>query len=285
MDRVAVVFGGGGIVGLAWELGVVEGLSEGGFDPAAARSIIGTSAGSIVGALLSSRVSMSELTVRGMALAPELMGLMQAVDRPSADEIFGIWRDAGMTPNQDDRARIGRLAMTAPTASEDAYVDLLGRLLALSYWPRGLIVTGVDAEDGAFATWTAQSGVPVARAVAASCALPAVFPPVTIEGRRYIDGGVRSPVSADLAAGCDLVVVIAPDASDAMRACLERDGVPVQASGGRIDAILPDAEGQAVIGPDYMDIGRVDDAFAAGVREGLIVGPMLAGQTIVRDTE
>jgi NTE family protein len=213
------------------------------------------------------------------------MGLMQAVDRPSADEIFGIWRDAGMTPNQDDRARIGRLAMTAPTASEDAYVDLLGRLLALSYWPRGLIVTGVDAEDGAFATWTAQSGVPVARAVAASCALPAVFPPVTIEGRRYIDGGVRSPVSADLAAGCDLVVVIAPDASDAMRACLERDGVPVQASGGRIDAILPDAEGQAVIGPDYMDIGRVDDAFAAGVREGLIVGPMLAGQTIVRDTE
>ena len=68
----------------------------------------------------------------------------------------------------------------------------------------------VDAETGEERVLDRTSGVGLVEAVAASCAVPAVWPPVTIDGRRYIDGGVRSGSNADLAADADTVVVLAP---------------------------------------------------------------------------
>jgi NTE family protein len=76
-------------------------------------------------------------------------------------------------------------------------------------------VPAVDAHTGELVTFTRDSGVELADAVAASCAVPGVWPPVTIDGHRYMDGGIRSVTNADLAAGCDRVLVITPALADA----------------------------------------------------------------------
>ena len=73
----------------------------------------------------------------------------------------------------------------------------MATLLPGDAWPPGLAVATVAIDDGEFVIWSERSGVPLSRAVAASCAGPGVFPPVEIDGRRYIDGGMRSPTNAD----------------------------------------------------------------------------------------
>jgi NTE family protein len=83
--------------------------------------------------------------------------------------------------------------------------------LPVPTWPAGrLLIPAVDAESGEVAVFDRGSGVDLTDAVTASCAVPGVWPPVTIGGRRYIDGGVRSGTNADLATGCDLVLVVTP---------------------------------------------------------------------------
>ncbi len=264
----AVVLGGGGIVGIAWELGVLEGLRAEGVEPADADLVVGTSAGAIVGALLGSGVSLRTVPDRAADLAPELMELVAPIDQATVEQIFGIWREAGMTPEPPQRAGIGALALDAPTGTEAAYVGAFERLLGVDRWSPGLTVTAVDVSDGAFASWDADAGVELTRAVAASAALPGVFPPVTVLGRRYMDGGVRSGTNADLAAGHDPVIVIAPDGSDELRAIVDRETAAIRAGGGRLLLVVPDPDAAAAIGPDLMDIGRVDEAFAAGERQG-----------------
>ncbi len=76
--------------------------------------------------------------------------------------------------------------------------------------PRRLKVTAVDAESGAFHVFDGSDGVSLRDAVAASCAVPGVYPPVPIGGRSYIDGGARSGTNADLAADCERVLALAP---------------------------------------------------------------------------
>ena len=75
---------------------------------------------------------------------------------------------------------------------------------------RRLLITAVDAVTGEFTAFNAASGVSLVDAVGASCAVPGVWPPVTMAGRRWIDGGIRSPANADLAAECERIVVLAP---------------------------------------------------------------------------
>jgi NTE family protein len=78
-----------------------------------------------------------------------------------------------------------------------------------------MLLPAVDAVTGELMVFTRDSGVELVDAVAASCAVPGVWPPVTIGGRRYIDGGVRSGTNADLAAGADRVLIITPTLPDA----------------------------------------------------------------------
>lgn len=78
-------------------------------------------------------------------------------------------------------------------------------------WPeRPLVLTAVDAATGELETFTAAGDVALVDAVAASCAVPGIWPAVTIGERRFIDGGVRSSTNVDLAAGCDRILVLLP---------------------------------------------------------------------------
>jgi len=117
---------------------------------------------------------------------------------------------AESTGEQDARARIGVLALrTPPPATEDERLALVRTRLGCERWPNApMLVTAVDAADGAFVTFDADSGVDLTRAVAASCAVPTVWPPMIINGRGYLDGGVRSSCNADLATGHDRVLIV-----------------------------------------------------------------------------
>ena len=114
------------------------------------------------------------------------------------------------------RARIGHWALAAPTMPEAARRKVIEARLPASDWPAtALKVTAVDARTGQFVVFDATGEASLVDAVGASCAVPGVWPPVTIGGRRFVDGGVRSVANADLAAGYERVVIVAPVAQGA----------------------------------------------------------------------
>jgi NTE family protein len=208
----ALVLGGGGPVGVAWEIGLLAGLLDAGVDLRDAGLIVGTSAGSIVGAQLAHGRDAREMVASVEAGPPP--GRRPAAAAPPPDaaataEVFRLWGSFDeMAP--EACAAIGRAALTARTMPEDEWIDGID---APSAWPATpLIAVAVECETGAIRAIDAAQGVDLRRAIAASCAVPGLFPPVTIEGKRYMDGGVRSGTSADLALriGPDAVLIVAP---------------------------------------------------------------------------
>ncbi len=268
MARVTLVLGGGGLVGIGWELGVVEGLREGGVDLHDADMTIGTSAGSIVGAVLEAGMSISELPERAAEVGPELQALTETVDRARVEAVSELWQAAGMRPTAAQRAEIAALGAGAPTASAEQYLDVMNRLLPVSEWPRGLIVTAVRVEDGELLAWDSSSGVPIASAIAASCAVPGVFPPVPLDGHRYVDGGIRSPSNLDLAAGTDIALLVVPSDRQSLGPALVEESAEIVGRGGRVVEILPEGPGMDAIGPNLMDMERVLGAAMAGYEQG-----------------
>jgi NTE family protein len=82
-------------------------------------------------------------------------------------------------------------------------------------WPaRDLRIPAVEAATGEEVIFTRDSGVALLDAVAASCAVPGIWPPVSIDDRRYIDGGVRSSTNVDLASDADHILLISPTIPD-----------------------------------------------------------------------
>ncbi|PZM97546.1 MAG: patatin [Actinobacteria bacterium] len=269
--RRALVLGGGGITGIAWEIGVLAGLRDAGVDLAAADVIIGTSAGSVVGALVATVDLDHAVSLVRTAAGQELSF---PVDMSLLAQAFGILADTSLAPDEA-RARLGALALSAPVGDEHVQVDRFAEFLPVHEWPAQprLVITAVDADTGEPLAWDDADGVPLIRAVAASCAVPCVFPPVTINGRRYIDGGVRSVTNADLASGVDAAVVIAP-VSGAFRHAPEAELRAL----GEIPALLigTDEAAQEVIGPDVLDLSRARAALNAGMTQGETVAEQVA---------
>ncbi len=202
-----MVLGGGGVTGVAWETGLLWGLAETGLDLSAADLIVGTSAGSTVAAQITSGAGLDELFE---AQLRDASGEIAARMSPAALLRFLA---AAAWPGDRQRARswLGRAALRAETVPEAERRAVIEQRLPSHDWPRQrLFIPAVDAETGAVSVFDNDGGVPLVDAVAASCAVPLVWPPVTINGRRYVDGGVRSATNVDLAANCERLVVIAP---------------------------------------------------------------------------
>lgn len=208
----ALVLGGGGLAGIAWELGLLHALTEGGVDLAAADLVVGTSAGSVVGTLLRCGGDLASLYAAQLEPAPE----ERAVAFDATAMLTSIGRAIeGATGPQDARARVGGWAATASSVPEQERLQIIASRLPSTEWPDGrLVVTAVDVEDGELLALDRESGVPLVRAIAASCAVPGVWPPVSLSGpfagRRCMDGGLRSITNADLARGQDRVLVVTP---------------------------------------------------------------------------
>jgi NTE family protein len=259
----ALVLGAGGITGVAWLLGMLSGLRELGIDLTDAELVVGTSAGAVVGAQVATGVDPQEryaaqLEPPGREVAAALgTGAMLRLALAAA---------AGGRDPQRVRARIGRFALRAPTGPGVDRIAVIGRRLPVHEWPeRALRLTAVDAHTGELVVLDGQAGVPLVEAVAASCAVPGVWPPVSTGGRMLVDGGLRSPANADLAAGCDRVVVLAPT----VRALGPMVGVGPQvaelrAGGAQVALVSPDAGALAAIGRNVLDPARRAAAARAG---------------------
>ena len=288
MTTRALVLGGGGPVGIAWESGLIAGLAQGGVDLGQADFIMGTSAGSFVGARLAfgeAAATLADPILAEPPPAPRPEGQAKPTGgAPPADLSVLVKMmaeaQAGVRDPQEVRAEIGAFALAAQAPDEATFIQSFGRSfsgLPDDAWPaRGYACSAVDALTGEFKMWTRESGVGVTRAVASSCAVPGIYPPVTIDGRRYIDGGMRSTINADQAVGHDLVVVVqvrggatAGDAAEAMAARVEAELDVLRKDGAKVVLIGPDAGSQAAMGLNLMDFRKRGDAARAGLAQGL----------------
>lgn len=291
-----LVIGCGGPVGFTWTVAALAALEETlDWDPRTADVLVGTSAGAEIVAALGSGHSADDL----------LAALEQ---RPEADGVLTrhLAHDSG-TP---------RLPKPAPAALGLTVAALRGRTSAYS-GVAGLLPTGrgdagwlrdygdaLAGPDGWVehpATWIvaadARTGKRVAfgsdraprtslgEAVAASWAIPGIFPPVEIHGRRYLDGGAVSPTSADLLAthGLDEVVVVAPMTTRGgvpgtglsrvermlrrqMTAQLDKEHRALTDHGVRVVRIEPGADDLAAMGFNFMDVRRREATLATALR-------------------
>lgn len=260
-DGRALVLGAGGVTGIAWEVGVLAGLAAAGMDLRSADVVVGTSAGSVVGAQTRSEVSWPELYAA-------------QADHPGSEISARIgvavmlrlgWAWVRYRDEQQARARIGRMALAARTAPEATRREVIAARLPLLDWPgQRLLITAVDAASGEFQVFDSTSGVALADAVAASCAVPLVWPPVTIGARRFIDGGMRSPANVDLAADCARIVVIAPLTQGARRSASVARQVAALSGQARVLTVVPDQAARAAMGRNPLDPRRRAPAARAG---------------------
>ena len=282
----ALVLGGGGPVGIAWESGLIAGLAQGGVDLGAADFILGTSAGSFVGARLALGDPASDLATPILAEAdrprqPPAKTGEKPRPAPDLTPLMRMMQEArsGARPAQEVRADIGAFALAAETVDEAAFIASFGRSfagLAEDAWPaRGFACTAVDALTGAFQLWTKDSGVGVTRAVASSCSVPGVYPPVTLKGRRYIAGGIPPSPNADMAKGHGRVAPVqvrgcgtAGPAAEAMARQLEDEIAVLTSSGAEVVLIAPAAGSAAAMGVNLMNFARRPDAARAGLEQG-----------------
>lgn len=291
----ALVLGGGGPVGVAWELGLATGLREGGVDLSIADRVVGTSAGSIAGALLLSgedigalvgeveSVFSSATDETGAAdIAPEQLGGFMEL-------MFNADHSGDPHKAMDLHLEAGRLALGATTIPEESFIATIGAVLGGRPWPSAFACTAVDTSTAEFRVWDIASGVPLERAIASSCSVPGIYPPITIGGARYMDGGVRSALNADLATGYEVAVVVSvmplelPPGIDDPRigGFLESMGAEIhrlQANGVAVETIVPDLEFLTVsqFGMALMDFGQVAAAAQAGLNLGRAEAERLA---------
>ena len=259
----ALVLGGGGVTGIAWETGVLLGLRDEGLDLVGVDLTIGTSAGAAVGAQLLSGTDLDELLAR--QLEPEHHEIAAELDLDLLMQVFGELADGPVDAPR--LARVGAHALAADTVPEPLRRAVVEHRLPSHEWPAApLRLTAVDVVTGGFEVFDAGSGVGLVDAVTASCAVPGIWPPVTIGSRRFMDGGVRSPTNADLAAGHDEVVVLAPLAGPTE--ALVRAEVDELRRDAAVALVPADEASVTAMGPERARSGQARPSAEAGRRQG-----------------
>jgi NTE family protein len=292
----AVVLGGGGPVGIGWEAGLLVGLKEAGVDAALADAVVGTSAGSVVGFTLASGGDLTQAVsligaagVDDTAAEPPVTAGADAAG--GLEALMASLAEAARHPERAEgvRARLGSLALGTTTITEEQWLGMFASFAGQA-WPAGFSCTAVDTATGTFRVWDGDAGVEPQQAIASSCAVPAIFPPVTIGGTRWMDGGVRDMLNVDVAAGHEAVLVVSCTLLDlpegfstpVMEAVFSatRASVGTLRDGGtRVEVVVPGAEMLEISGwgLNLMDFTRAAAAYQAGRRQGVEEASRIAG--------
>jgi NTE family protein len=271
----ALVLGGGGVAGVAWELGMLDALAVAGVDLTTAGRVVGTSAGSVVGAQVCSGESLASLCDRQMVADSDSRELAVDLNLDGLIEMFAKCFE-GNPGEQEVRARLGAVALAAPTVAESVRRDVIASRLSSHVWSdRELLITTVDAFSGEFVVLDRNSGVAIVDAVGASCAVPGVWPPVTIGDSRFVDGGMRTTANADLASGCDVVVILAPFAGGFGRTVHE-EAAELRSSGATVEVIEADAVSLVAFGANPLDPSTRAPSLLEGRRQGSLEAERIA---------
>lgn len=300
--RRGLVLGAGGILGSAWMIGALRAYQERtGDDVRSFDLIVGTSAGSVVSTLLSVGVDIDTMaeSERGR----------YAPGAPVLD-----YRELGASLPLPPRMRMGSprllttgvlhphrltpmvaLAALLPQGRGDlaAIGDLVGeaaaaRPVGANRWPAPLRIVAMDFDSGQRVLFGSDDApkAPLAKAVMASCAIPGWYAPVSVEGRRFVDGGTRSPTSLDLCvdAGLDEILVLAPACAfdydhphrpvavverQLRRAATRRLAAEIalaEATGARVRVLCPGPADLVAIGGNVMDLARRTTVFETSLR-------------------
>ncbi|OPG07332.1 patatin-like phospholipase family protein [Microbispora sp. GKU 823] len=262
LDR-ALVLGAGGLIGMAWMAGLACGLRRAGVDLGEADLIVGTSAGAITAALLATGQDPDRLAT---PVRPADSGSTPPqVDGRRLGEAFAVLAGAASNPDEA-RRRVGQIALAAETGPEQAHIARMRAMTGADQWPdRQLLITALDAETGEQEVFDRASGAPLPSAVAASTAFPGIYPPITINGRRYMDGSLRSATNAGLAAGARTLVVIDPQAHLFPRELLHQELAVAGAQ--TVVTLEPDPESVRAFGSDLNDRTAWEPAYQAGLRQ------------------
>jgi NTE family protein len=296
VHNVALVLGGGGAAGQAWQIGVIAGLAEAGLDlTEAADLVVGTSSGSTTAAWVRSGIPAAELLAS--VLSPPVRPVGQRRELPPSLPMATVFErmraiGAAATSAADLRRAMGAFGLESdsilgPAAAGQRRAMVAARLPRPEWPDRPMIVVAVDAHTGELAAFDRDSGVDLVDAVTASTALPG-GPTHSINGTRYVNGGVRSGENADLASGFANVVVLSPFGGR-NRTPPERGAAPagqfeglrrfpgtdlpsqveaLRKQGSHVEVITPDADSRAAMGTNQMDLATRIPAARAGFAQG-----------------
>lgn len=271
----ALVLGGGGLAGIAWETGVLAGIAD--ESPQTADALVnsdvllGTSAGSAVAAQIASGTDLDELYTRQIAAQSHEIDPAVTIDDLTAVFLGALGEPGG---ELDRLRRIGEIALAAQTVPERVRREVIAHRLPSHDWPdRDLRITAIDTGTGERVVFTAASGVGLVDAVAASCAVPGVWPPVTIGAATFMDGGVASTVNMAVVADCAAAVVLVPAGERAPSPFGAGTAAEIGAFAGRACAVFADDDALAAFGPNPLDPQCRRPSAIAGREQGRRVAP------------
>jgi NTE family protein len=290
-----LVLGGGGILGEAWMSSLLAGLAEAtAFDPLRCDGYVGTSAGSIVAAALVAgidpRSRLGELpeqpATAGAEVASTLLARALRAGATASVGALGSLATAGLRSSEAAGALLRRTALSRVRTGRRSLADLTREVERWrAEWDGRLLISAVDLDSGR-RVMLGDAGAPsasVATAVEASCAIPGVFRPVEIEGRRYVDGGVWSPTNMDRAPAGNGTRVLCLNPTAFLRPTREApygwlgpfarsraaiEALVLERRGARVATVSPDASSVAAIGPSLMDGRRRSAVIQAGLSQG-----------------
>jgi len=305
--RRGLVLGGGGVLGAAWMVGALQALQdEVGVDVREFETFVGTSAGSILAALLGAGVSVADLVNHQQGDHAE-SGLLAGFEFDYAEATGGD-RPTLARPGLGSRELLIRnarqLHQLPPTAVLSAFLpegrgnlDAVGALVS-HVVPQGWVardgvtVVALDYDSGKRVAFGRPGVLPVslAEAVMASCAIPGWYQPVRIGEHRYIDGGAWSSTNLDLLAGqgLDEVFVLAPQASFDSDAPTQwatrlerqwrnrvtrrvlREATTVHRHGTEVTILGPGHEDLEAMGGNLMDLSRRPSVIETSLRTSAV---------------
>ena len=275
--RVALVLGGGGVSGIAWLVGVMAGLTRRGLRIPPSCRVVGTSAGSVVGAELAHGVSPEVLYERQFGPTDERFREYSQRDADAKNQLL-MTRVGGNL--QAARRRIGAFALRSVTPDLQTRRAIIQARLTHSHWPdTPLDLCAMDAGTAATVVLNRASDISLVDAVMASCAVPGVWPVVPFGDMQLMDGGLRSMTNADLALESEYVLVLAPlgdSAGNPVSGHLRRELEDLRGAGVVVQAIVPDERSVEAIGDNVLDPARRGRSAQAGLEQGLQIGPSLA---------
>jgi NTE family protein len=278
-------------------MAVLAGLSDAsGFDVRDCESFVGTSAGSIVAAVLVAgiepRARLGQLpeqppipagaTALGAGLPGRALQIALGAGRTVAAPVAAL----GLRSTEIAGALMRRAALSRVPAGRRSLAGLGTELeRAGARWDGRLRVAAVDAGSGRRVMFGAPGApkAPVAKAVEASCAIPGVFRPVDIDGRGYVDGGVWSPTNMDAAPASRGSHVLCLNPTGSMRSTfampygalglLSRSLAAIEAlalerRGASVTTVSPDEGSLEAIGPNLMDRRPRSRVIGAGLAQG-----------------
>lgn len=270
INEKALVLGGGGITGIAWESGVLAGLIDSGILVNHADKILGSSAGSYVGSILANGQNMK-------TYYEQLANNRDNADNAQLDpSLFELWREAfveGKTDEQIIGKYLGDIINKSPsTVSLEERERSVRKRIGNVDWTFQLEITAINAKTGTLESFNETSGISLMEAVMASGAVPGIWPHVDMLGASWIDGGMISSTNARLMANYKDIIILAPlDQKQGLVPSVYED-VETLKTNSNVTLITPNQDSRNIIGTNIYSSQHIKEIGDAGYQQGKLIG-------------